>query len=477
MPRPQDIGPTYAEIMQQILDSADGPVPVKELSEQILALRPSTAKKPLPAIKNQIRQQIGHLLVFQDAETILPVRLAMQGARFRLQLDRNAINTGLVGIDKLASYLQRSFPMEKVRFIDTNEAPIEFHVKSITEKIKTPILGTYDVTSLYANLGKWLRNHKAYHKDSILLTVFDWQSGIFQLQHEPYAKHNAALLSQRNQLLADIFYEMLEDSAREQLYNHEAIPTAYARLPEKSGYPPEHWMIVLENDKRMVADDWSIHYREGRLSPLQELARELAGESREIPAVPFSKEQGNQVYRFRAALKHSPNIWREVEIQGKQTLADLNHTLVYAFNHDWDHMGGFWKLVPRKASTGRVRYREVELGTVDPFEGGDGADVKIAGIGLAEGDKLKFVFDFGDWIEHTLSLDAITSSQSGVDYPRETARNKPKYINCVECEQEGKQTAAIWICITCSNEHQKDMVYCETCSEEHEDHYLEEILY
>src|SRR3990172_1137761 len=106
MPYKQDSGPTYAEIMQQILDSADRPVHVKEFSEQILALRPSTAKNPLQAVRNKLRQEIGRLLVFIDAETILPMRLAMKGVRLRLQLDRNTINTGLVEIDRLASYLQ-----------------------------------------------------------------------------------------------------------------------------------------------------------------------------------------------------------------------------------------------------------------------------------------------------------------------------------------------------------------------------------
>jgi hypothetical protein len=177
------------------------------------------------------------------------------------------------------------------------------------------------------------------------------------------------------------------------------------------------------------------------------------------------------------ALKYSPKIWREVEIQGKQTLAELSNVLVNAFNHEWDHLGGFWKLIPRNASTGKVRYREVELGTVNPFEESDGAKVKVAGIGLSEGDKLKFVFDFGDWIEHTLTLELITPSQSSMEYPREVARNKPKYLNCVKCKQKGKQSVAQWICITCSNKYQKDMVYCEKCSERHEDHYMEEILY
>jgi hypothetical protein len=477
MPSKQDNNPTYAEAMQQILDSVDGPIPVKEFSEQVLALHPSNAKNPLQAVRTQIRQQIGHLLVYFDAETIFPVRLAMQGVRFRIQLDRDSINSGLIEMYPLASYLRRNFPVGKVQFVDTDERPIEFRVKSRVEKINSPILGNYDITTLYASLGNWLRKHKAYHKDFILFTVFDWENGVFQLEHEKYSQRDPNLLEKRNQLLADLFYEMLENSSQEELYKYEAIPTVYARLPEKSGYPPDHWMTVLENDDRMIVDDWSIHYSDGRLSPLQELERELAGETREIPTVPFSKEQGNQIYRFKVALKYSPKIWREVEIQGKQTLAELSNVLVNAFNHEWDHLGGFWKLIPRNASTGKVRYREVELGTVNPFEESDGAKVKVAGIGLSEGDKLKFVFDFGDWIEHTLTLELITPSQSSMEYPREVARNKPKYLNCVKCKQKGKQSVAQWICITCSNKYQKDMVYCEKCSERHEDHYMEEILY
>ena len=198
--------------------------------------------------------------------------------------------------------------MEKVQFVDANEQPIEFRVKSRVEKVNNPILGTYDVTTLYASLGTWLRNHKAYHKDFILFTVFDWQNGVFQLEHEKYSQRDPILLEKRNQLLADLFYEMLENSSQEELYKHEAIPIVYARLQEKNGYPPDHWMTVLENDNRMIVDDWSIHYSDGRLSPWEELERELAGESREIPEVPFSKEQGNQVYRFKAALKYSPKI-------------------------------------------------------------------------------------------------------------------------------------------------------------------------
>ncbi len=140
-------------------------------------------------------------------------------------------------------------------------------------------------------------------------------------------------------------------------------------------------------------------------------------------------------------------------------------------------MGGFWKRVPRFGT--KTRYREVELGTVDPFGGGDGADVQIAAIGLSEGDELKYVFDLGDWIEHILTLVSIHPPEPGVEYPREISRNKPRWRYCVECQQKGRKTIAHWECTTCSNEQGEDMVYCTRCAAGHEDqgHYVVEILY
>jgi hypothetical protein len=478
MPRPQDIKPTYTEIMTQLLDGATGPLPVQEFSEQILALRTIQAKKPLDAVRNQIRQEIGRLLIFLDAGTILPVRLAMQGVRFRLQVDKNTVDSGKVQIDdSLSSYLPRQFPIEKVQFLDEDGQPIDFRINSAIEKVKS-VFGTYDHTAWYADLRSWFREKRVYPKAYLLFTILDWQNGIFQLRHEPYAKRDQALLQQRNQLLADLFYEVLENAAREDLHTFEAVPTVYARFPEKDGYPPDQWMIALGKDGRMSVDDWSIRYSDGGLSPLENLERELAGESRIVSKGQFSREQGEQVYRFKAELKDRPGIWREVEVLGEQTLSDLNHVLVNAFHHDWDHMGGFWRLVPRKAATrGVVRYREVDLGEVNPFGEGDGADLEIAGLGLSADDKLKFVFDFGDWIEHVLTLKAIDAPQTGAKYPREIARNKPKYVYCVECEKKGRRVMAKLICLQCSRGPKSEVVLCEECAQEHEEHYLEEILY
>lgn len=485
--------PAYEEVIADLLRSAPGPVSAKELSEKLLAARPSQAKNPLRAMRTHIRQANGRQLVFLDTDTILPIRLAFQGARFRLPLDREMVNKGLVNIgDSLRSYVPLHFPLERVRFVDSAGNPIAFQIKPVSRQVNTPF-GRQDFTTLHANLSAWFRAQKVYRKDHLLFTILDWEQGVLQLEREPFGRRNQNLLAQRNHLLADLFYDLLESAVDEDIYVHVAVPTVYARLPDKSGYPPAHWMIVLEEDGRMTSDGWRIHYSDSGFSPLERLAREISGEPSYAPSQPVSREQREQVYRFKAALAYRPNIWRELEVQGKQTLADLDLALREAFNHDvFDHLGGFWKLIPRGAqakplatkrgaakrgAARKARYREVELGDVEPMGGGEAARIKIAGMGLAERDRLKYVYDFGDWIEHHLTLEAIEMPQAGVKYPREVARNRPEYVYCVECQKKGRQKVAKWICLECTTGPDQEMVLCEKCADRHEEHYLEEILY
>ena len=160
MPRPQDLLPKYEEVMMRVLDPLSGPISIKEFSEKVLALRPSQAKNPLQAIRNQLRQENGRLFVFLDAETLLPLRLAMQGVRFRIQLDRDTVNTGMIRMDdSLSSYLPRQFPLEKIQFLDNAGHPINFKVSSITKKLKSPF-GAYDDTAWVANLKTWFWNKR-----------------------------------------------------------------------------------------------------------------------------------------------------------------------------------------------------------------------------------------------------------------------------------------------------------------------------
>jgi hypothetical protein len=204
--------------------------------------------------------------------------------------------------------------------------------------------------------------------------------------------------------------------------------------------------------------------------------RALFGEEETIPEISFSADEAKHVYRFKAALKHRPGLWRTIEIQGKQTLGDFDRVLRDAFDHDWsDHLSGFWKLVRRGQSK---RFREIDLGDVDPLGGGSGAGLHIAGLGLQPGDECKYVYDFGDWIEHRLELEAIAEPEPRTRYPRIVARNKPRYQECESCRERGRKTRATYMCLSCSEDKQREVLICARCERQfHEDHYTDKILY
>lgn len=471
--------PSYSEIIASLLRPLQEPITMDTLVEQILQLRPSQARNPRQAVLQHIREAQGVSLVRLDPKTVLPLHLAFQGVRFRLRLDRNIVSTGLLDIEtNLGSYLPRRFPLENIKLVDALERPIPFEIKQVNRKVET-FFGAWDHAQKHIKIGQWFRAQKMYPKDHLLVTLLDWEDGVFKIEREPASARNQTLLRQRNQLLANILWNMLEAATDEALYTRIAVPTAYALLPDKNGYPPDHWQVVIQEDGRMETDGYDIRYVDGPLSMFEAMIKRESGERLSASPEKFSREQGHKIYRLKAEFAYNPKIWRKIEIQGKQTLADLDEALRRSFNHDpYDHLGGFWKLIPRGGEKFR-RYREVSLGEVYPLrQGGEAADTRIAGVRLNMGDKLKYVYDFGDWIEHILTLESIEEPQPGITYPREVERNTPQYEYCVECQKKGKETIAEWICLSCSNTEGKNILLCNNCARRHEDdHYLDEIIY
>ncbi|MBC8224421.1 hypothetical protein H8E65_07525, partial [Candidatus Bathyarchaeota archaeon] len=89
-----------------------------------------------------------------------------------------------------------------------------------------------------------------------------------------------------------------------------------------------------------------------------------------------------------------------------------------------------------------------------------------------------YVYDFGDDIQHIVTLERIVELDETGDYPRVVSQNKPRYRYCEVCERHGKKVLATWICIDCSNEEGRDVLLCEDCvTKGHDDHYVEDVLY
>ncbi|MEA3396244.1 MAG: hypothetical protein U9R05_02150 [Chloroflexota bacterium] len=459
---------SYGEAFEQVLSPLEGPIAADDLITQILTLRPSTAKKPRAAVRAQLRKRTRRgELVFLDSKTILPGRLAMQGVRFAVPLGRQEVKRGVL-------FISPAFPVFLRSEISPEEAQLEdesgrlLPVKIVTgEKNVKTIFGTSKIEYRAFELSDWFHAHHIRRKDYILVTVEDWERGHFRLEHETarQRKRHQEEIDVKNQELSDLLFEQLEAARNESIYVNRALPTAFARMSTPRGYPGDHWFLVIAADPRMQAMGSSIRYADWS-SPLDDILKDV-----------YEKEPPpSQVYRFKAALKYRKGLWRRIEIRGEQTLADFDYILRTAFEHDpGDHLSGFWKRVRR--GKGR-RYREISLGNTNPFGEGETADLSVAGLQLQPGDELKYVYDFGDWIEHLITLEELVEPEEGVKYPRVVAQNRPRHRYCESCKAEGRKTIATWICLDCASREKPGALVCEDClMKYHEDHYAEEVLY
>lgn len=464
---------TLEQAVQQVMSEIEGPIPVREFVGRVLTIRPSSAKRPEQQVRNLLSGHWNKTWVYLDARTVVPLRVVMTGIRFRIVLSRIESSRGILFLDpNFRGFVKRDVALADLTLLDAAGQPLPAHPTKFKIEQKSRF-GDYTYEADAWEVGTWFKRLRARAGDSLLVTVEDWKAGRYLLEHEPAGKRRFDEVDRKNRELADLLFQALEENYHERVFVIEAMAKACARMADPRGYPGDHWTTVVERDSRMKLFDVSICYAES-YAPIE---RVLGREKVRPKDFPVSSAQGEQVYRFKVSLKYRPGLWRRIEIGGGQTLEQLDSILRGEFKHDFsDHMSGFWRKL-RRGNT--RRFREVEIGTIAPFGGeGEGADTRIAGIGLAVGDELKYVYDFGDWIEHVVTLEAIGEPEENVQYPRAVARNKPEYWDCERCARQGRRTRATWVCHYCSGDQGREVLVCEDCLlAEHGEHYSDEIVY
>src|SRR5574341_291133 len=350
--------PTLSAIIEQVLAQVQGPMPVDEFAQRVLAIYPSKAKNPLTSLRSTLRlEYTGQNLAFLDRHTIVPLRLALQGVRFRIPVTRQEASRGVLCMDPgFHGFRREELAPGDMQLLDAAGHPLATRVVTLKQQ-GIGLLRLFSNESPAFDLGNWYRTQLVRRHDSVLVTIEDWQRGRFRIEHEPASQRRQPDIERQNQALADLLFDMLEATRDERLYTHRAIPTAYARLAEARGYPGDHWTEVIAHDARMQWDGFAITYGDVR-SPFEAMLS-LAGRAEHVPPQEsYTPTQARQVYRFTAVLWERPQLWRRLEIQGGQTLADFDVILRQAFRHDrGDHLGGFWRLMRRGKSQ---RFREVD---------------------------------------------------------------------------------------------------------------------
>ena len=519
------------ELVLQVLRRAPDPLTLDELLAEVNTISPITSRNPRNSVRNAIYNteliqatgdgRYGYLPALIEGAAIRHLLSADELRRSRLVLSWETIFALWPAV--FEAQKRRDQGPRMLALPDNREVVVEL------EFLGQGLWGTRGG----ADLWRWLKGEGAAAGDSLIFHV-GGEGGPHRLELERRAERDEERIAARNRELADAA-EALVRGARTAPLITELAQRLLARGAYRDPCPPDPLERVLfEIDPRFrdtglgmvrLASKWepgdaALDRERARLleqlfPPLPEggeifrlleegreeeafealfevleatglfrgredLVEEFLGIStpagrirarREVGDAPPREELAQQVYRFKAALKHRKGLWRRIEIRGDQTLGEFDEIMREAFNHDpVDHLSEFYLGTDRE-------WRSRGLGSHNPFEEGEGDDILIGDLGLAAGDRLTYVYDFGDDIQHILTLEEITEPEEGVGYPRIVARNRPRYRYCVSCEERGKRTVATWICIHCSTTEERQVVLCEDCLDEHEDHYVDELLY
>ena len=415
-------GPTYEEIARQIILGLDGPIDMDEFIQRILSVKPSRAKNPRQVILSALWGQQGNLFVRPDPKTLVPLHVAMKGIRFRWTLSRPEVEQGklLVQPTFLGYVSQPSSSLKWLHLEDSegNVVPVNEDNLTIDAKELTgEDVDSHSVMAPAINLTSWMQANHVKEGGSILFTVRAWEERkrVFKLEYETpmawEAYHNQVI--KQNDFFEETLFNILEQERDEMIWVSRAIPLAHVLMDGPRDLPGFHWAVAVMLKERMRFDEVFITYIDSR--------RGFWYGFEQSPVIKPEKgtsERKSKVFRFTVSLPYHKSSKHQVEMLGNQTIHDLDRAIRIAFKHDtMDHLSGFWKLI-RRGNTNR--YREVDIGKVYPFWPDEEAinDVLVADLDLDVGDLMKYVYDFGDWIEHKVVLESIDNPDPETSYPK-----------------------------------------------------------
>jgi hypothetical protein len=147
-----------------------------------------------------------------------------------------------------------------------------------------------------------------------------------------------------------------------------------------------------------------------------------------------------QVYVFSAQLDGWKGVRRTIAIRSDQTLVDIHGALRAAFGWDDDHLYSFW-LSGKFWARDDSEYTDPFALESDPFAGWDvpiakqgrhSAEERLDRLGLTKGQRIAYLFDFGDEWRVRLTLRQITADDLE-SYPRlleSVGDAPPQYPDC-----------------------------------------------
>jgi len=128
----------------------------------------------------------------------------------------------------------------------------------------------------------------------------------------------------------------------------------------------------------------------------------------------YNNNNSEQIYRLKIALDDTkPTVYRTIDIQKSMTFYDLHRVIQILFGWSNSHLHEFRGkgFVVSDLTFYDEIYIPDEIKMLDEFE------IKISDILKSTKDKIKYLYDFGDSWEITITLERVLDAKNDMNYP------------------------------------------------------------
>lgn len=130
------------------------------------------------------------------------------------------------------------------------------------------------------------------------------------------------------------------------------------------------------------------------------------------------------VHTFKVDLPGNQRIWRRIAVGGNQTLDHLHKAIFKAFDRFDEHLYSFY--VARPGQRGRAALRDADeyshpgalCGPFDDGRSGNARKTRLDDLNLEVGQRLYYLFDFGDQWWHEITVEQTDGAPQPARYPR-----------------------------------------------------------
>ena len=239
--------PTIASILQALAAHYDGPVPEREVMDRVLERRPSRAKDPYASIRERLRWE-GPLLgwVRMGRGTLLPLRVALSGLRFRCIPSDDEVREGQLDLRLLAPFVLLREDLHRLEDAAGASVPLRF----VTPPPIASVLGV-SFRSPLLDLRDWYAANGFLAGDSIELSVIEAAPLTLRIEREAAPHFNAAAVVAQDRELLDAIWAQVRRAPNTPLHSAEVVLPAFATASWRGAYPGTPWQVLVQRDRRI----------------------------------------------------------------------------------------------------------------------------------------------------------------------------------------------------------------------------------